>query len=72
MPAQPLVDARQAALAHYGRLVVLAEDAAAGDSGALIVDEGNHPLALLFAGDDRRTLAKPIAAVLCALGMTVA
>ena len=26
---------------------------AAGDSGALIVDEGNHPLALLFAGDDR-------------------
>ena len=46
--------------------------AAAGDSGALIVDEGNHPLALLFAGDDRRTLANPIAVVLSALGMTVA
>ena len=46
--------------------------AAAGDSGALIVDEGNHPLALLFAGDDRRTLGNPIAAVLSALGMTVA
>ena len=45
---------------------------AAGDSGALIVDEGNHPLALLFAGDDRRTLSNPIAAVLSALGMTVA
>ena len=30
MPAQPLVDAKQAALAHYGRLVLLAEDAAAG------------------------------------------
>ena len=45
---------------------------AAGDSGALIVDEGNHPLALLFAGDDRRTLSNPIAPVLSALGMTIA
>ena len=45
---------------------------AAGDSGALIVDDGNHPLALLFAGDDRRTLSNPIAPVLSALGMTVA
>ena len=46
--------------------------AAAGDSGALVVDEGNHLLALLFAGDDRRTLSNPIASVLSALGMTVA
>ena len=30
MPAQPLVDAKQATLAHYGRLVLLAEDAATG------------------------------------------
>ena len=30
MPAQPLVDAKQTALAHYGRLVLLLEDAAAG------------------------------------------
>ena len=45
---------------------------AAGDSGALVVDEGNHPLALLFAGDDRRTLGNPIAAVLSALGMMIA
>ena len=44
---------------------------AAGDSGALIVDEGDYPLALLFAGDDRRTLSNPIAPVLSALGMRV-
>ena len=43
----------------------------AGDSGALIVDEGNHPLALVFAGDARRMPSNPIAAVLSALGMTV-
>jgi len=30
MPAQLLVDAKQTALTHYGRLVLLAEDAAAG------------------------------------------
>ena len=58
-----------------GSIVVECEGGAfsvAGDSSALIVDEGNHPLGLLFAGDDRRTLSNPIAAVLSALGMTVA
>jgi len=37
MPAQPLVDAKQAALAHYGRLVVLAEDAASGGASVGLV-----------------------------------
>ncbi len=30
IPAEPLVDAKQAAVAHYGRLVLLAKDAPAG------------------------------------------
>ena len=44
---------------------------AAGDSGAVIVDADNHPVALLFASDDQHTLANPIDAVLDAFGMTV-
>jgi len=43
----------------------------AGGPGALIVDESAHPLALPFAGDDRRTPSNPIAPVLSALGMMV-
>jgi hypothetical protein len=39
-----------------------------GDSGSLIVDDGRHPAALLFAGNDAdTTYANPIAAVLAAL-----
>ena len=39
-----------------------------GDSGSLIVDDGRHPAALLFAGNDAdTTYASPIAAVLTAL-----
>jgi hypothetical protein len=39
-----------------------------GDSGSLIVDDGRHPAALLFAGNDAdTTYASPIAAVLAAL-----
>ena len=44
---------------------------AAGDSGSVIVDDDNRPVALLFAGDGRHTLANPIDAVLAAFGMTV-
>ena len=39
-----------------------------GDSGSLIVDDGRHPAALLFAGNDAdTTYASPLAAVLTAL-----
>jgi len=39
-----------------------------GDSGSLIVDDGRHPAALLFAGNDAdTTYANPLAAVLTAL-----
>ena len=44
---------------------------AAGDSGSLIVDDDRHPVALLFAGDDRHTLGNPIDAVLSAFGLTL-
>lgn len=40
----------------------------AGDSGAMIVDAGRHPAALLFAGNDAdSTYAHPLASVLAAL-----
>ena len=34
-------------------------------------DDDRHPVALLFAGDDRYTLGNPIDAVLATLGLTV-
>jgi hypothetical protein len=42
-----------------------------GDSGSLIVNEGNQPVALLFAGSTSHTIANPIQAVLAALGVTI-
>ena len=43
-----------------------------GDSGSLIVTEdGNHPVGLLFAGSDTRTIANPIDAVLKRFGVTI-
>ena len=45
---------------------------AGGDSGSLIVTEdGNSPVALLFAGSKFYTLANPIGAVLDELGVTI-
>ena len=38
-----------------------------GDSGSLVVDEGNHAVGLLFAGGDTTTILNPIEAVLAAL-----
>ncbi len=38
-----------------------------GDSGSLIVDEGNHAVGLLFAGGTTTTILNPIEAVLAAL-----
>lgn len=43
-----------------------------GDSGSLIVDSsGNHPVALLFAGDSLNTLGNPIQDVLKRFGGNV-
>jgi len=42
-----------------------------GDSGSLIVNEANQPVALLFAGSASHTIANPIQSVLGALGVTV-
>jgi hypothetical protein len=45
---------------------------AGGDSGSLIVtSEGNHPVALLFAGSSSTTIGNPIQAVLDAFGLTI-
>ncbi len=38
-----------------------------GDSGSLVVDEGNHAVGLLFAGSETTTILNPIDAVLAAL-----
>jgi hypothetical protein len=40
-----------------------------GDSGSVIVNESNEPVALLFAVS--HTIANPIQAVLAALGVTI-
>lgn len=43
-----------------------------GDSGSLIVSEnGNHPVALLYAGSDVSTIGNPIQAVLDYFGVTI-
>lgn len=42
-----------------------------GDSGSLIVDEGNRAVGLLFAGGASTTILNPIAAVLAALRLTL-
>ena len=43
-----------------------------GDSGALILEStANQPVGLLFAGDNRQTLANPIDLVLAALGVSI-
>lgn len=43
-----------------------------GDSGSLIVTQnGNHPVALLFAGSTSTTIANPIDLVLGAFGVTI-
>ncbi|NQU97374.1 MAG: hypothetical protein HQ548_07005, partial [Chloroflexi bacterium] len=45
---------------------------AGGDSGSLIVTEdGNNPVALLFAGSKFYTVANPIGDVLDAFGVTI-
>jgi hypothetical protein len=45
---------------------------AGGDSGSLVVtQEGNNPVALLFAGSSARTLATPIGPVLSRFGITI-
>jgi hypothetical protein len=44
---------------------------AGGDSGSLIVDMSNNPVALLFAGSSARTLANPIDLVLSRFGVTI-
>ena len=43
-----------------------------GDSGALVLESAtNQPIGLLFAGDDRQTLANPIDLVLAALKVSI-
>lgn len=43
-----------------------------GDSGSLIVtSDGNHPVALLFAGSSTSTIGNPIGAVLTYFGVTI-
>jgi hypothetical protein len=42
-----------------------------GDSGSLIVNEANQPVAVLFAGSTSHTIANPVQAVLAALGVTI-
>lgn len=42
-----------------------------GDSGSLIVNEANQPVALLFAGSGSHTIANPIQEVLGKLGVTI-
>lgn len=47
--------------------IVTTPMAQAGDSGSLLVDEGNHAVGLLFAGSASETLFNPIETVLSAL-----
>jgi len=42
-----------------------------GDSGSIIVNESNQPVALLFAGSPSHTIANPIETVLAKLGVNI-
>ena len=44
---------------------------AGGDSGSLIVDDINNPVALLFAGSDTHTIASPIGPILERFNVTI-
>ena len=48
-----------------------ADFSAGGDSGSMIVNGSNEPVALLFAGNSSMTFANPIGPVLSQLGVTI-
>ena len=57
---------------HVEHQIVIDDDgfSAPGDSGSLIVDDQNRPVALLFAGGDSGTDGNPILSVIDALGIS--
>jgi hypothetical protein len=55
-----------------GQVVVGGPFSDSGDSGSLIMTvDGNHPIALLFAGSSSTTIGNPIKAVLARFGLTI-
>lgn len=58
-------------IAHFENQFATTDMSDGGDSGSLIVDTGDNPVGLLFAGSDTRTIANPIGAVLERFGAEV-
>jgi hypothetical protein len=57
--------------ARFVNQIVTTDIAEPGDSGALIVDSFNRPVALLFAGSTTTTLGNPVGTVLGRFGLSI-